>query len=221
MHDCRKRLIDMHNFGNALKELFILELPQADETLVEACIGDVTTYYAEPHRHWHNGAHVSQMLDFVFMNPAGGKSHQFLEVIFHDVIYDPKSSTNEEDSLDFMKVWLSKLYDDPQSFWPDRNWDAGILATKTHQSDNVDIQVVLDADLEILSESWDKYWSYAQAIRAEYSHVPDVDFARGRADFMEKFLEKPIYLTESMKGFEAVARQNIEREIAILREGLT
>jgi predicted metal-dependent HD superfamily phosphohydrolase len=209
----------MNHFRSTLKEFFTLDLPQADTELVAACIGDVVTYYSEPHRHWHNGNHISQMLDSVFMNPSGGKSHQYLEVIFHDVVYDPKSSTNEEDSLDFMKTWLTKLYDNPQDFWPDRNWDAGILATKTHQSDNLDIQVVLDADLEILSKSWDKYWAYAQAIRAEYSHVPDVDFARGRADFMVQFLEQPIYLTECMRGEEEAARQNIQREIEILRGG--
>ena len=207
----------MNNFRNTLKEFFDLDLPQADEALVEACMGDVVAHYSESHRHWHNGNHVSQMLDFVFMAPKGGKTHQLLDVIFHDVIYDPKSSTNEEDSLDFMKTWLTKLYDDPQDFWPDRNWDAGILATKTHQSDNLDIQVVLDADLEILSKSWDEYWAYAQAIRVEYSHVSDTDFARGRADFMEKFLEKPIYLTEFMREYEVVARENIQREIVILR----
>lgn len=201
------------NLHDNIKEFFNNNLPQTNKQLLQSCINDIVKHYAEPHRFYHNQNHISKMMESVTKHPNGNKPHQILETIFHDVIYNPKSNTNEEDSLDFMKTWLNKLYTNPQHIWPDSNWNEGILATKTHKSNNKDIQVLIDADLEILSEPWETYEIYAQAIREEYNHVTDEEFFQGRTHFLKKLLEQNIYLTQTYKQKETIAKQNILREI--------
>ncbi len=194
----------------------------------ERALRDVLDRYAEPHRHWHTLRHVSEMLAFVAAHPGGGHPAQMLDVIFHDVMYDPRSKTNEEDSYWLREEVLRQfgpLYEgapaqrrvrgvDP----PDS--DDTILATRTHRSSDPRTQVVLDADLEVLSRPWKEYRDYAARIRREYAHVSDEDFRAGRAAFMRAFLQRPaLYFTAPMQEREPLARANLAREIALLESG--
>lgn len=61
-----------------------------------ALLLELTNRHLEPHRHYHALPHVAAML-------AAGRAFplddvQTMAVWFHDAIYDPRSSTNEEDS---------------------------------------------------------------------------------------------------------------------------
>jgi predicted metal-dependent HD superfamily phosphohydrolase len=184
--------------------------------------------YNEPHRKWHNLSHIQDVYRFVAMHPQGGRARQVLDAIFHDVVYDPLSKTNEEDSYVLAQHALMAFQTpderpdfimDPEMSEFDYRKD-GILATKRHESDDPEIQVLLDADLEVLSRPWDGYWAYVQAIREEYlgAGVDPAAFDEGRPKFMRHFLEREkIYFTEFMKDNEPLARDNIRREIALAK----
>jgi len=102
--------------------------------------------------------------------------------------------------------------------YPTYDPNDAIIATRTHHSSDRQVQVVLDADLEVLSRPWEQYLAYCRAIREEYDFLPDEDFRRGRADFMEEFLRRErIYFTDFMRDREARAQRNIQREINMLR----
>ncbi|GAC1392993.1 MAG: hypothetical protein NVSMB38_18850 [Ktedonobacteraceae bacterium] len=95
-----------------------------------------------------------------------------------------------------------------------------ILSTKTHQTEesNTDYHILLDADLAILGAPALDYDSYAQAIRQEYSWVPEASYKTGRMQVLQAFLQrKRIYWTElAYVALEGQARENIQREIALL-----
>lgn len=67
----------------------------------------ITQLYSEPHRAYHNMTHVKDViasLDFLIGGldapTAEEEAILILAAFFHDVIYNPKSSTNEKDSAD-------------------------------------------------------------------------------------------------------------------------
>src|SRR5262249_31459408 len=94
-----------------------------------------------------------------------------------------------------------------------------ILATKSHQTDaDADTAVLLDADLAILGAEPAHYDRYTEAIRREYSWVPEAAYRAARASILLQFLKRPtIYRTPPLLApHEEQARENLEREIARL-----
>src|SRR5208283_3893691 len=95
-----------------------------------------------------------------------------------------------------------------------------ILQTKTHSAadEDIDGQVLLDADLAILGTPEAEYDRYTAAIRQEYSWVSESDYRSGRKAILERFLQRErIYRTASMhQKLEASARRNLQREIEAL-----
>jgi len=87
-------------------------------------LAKVEALYNEPHRAYHNMMHVEDVLaslDFLMAADAQPKeeSNTFSEkdfsittlaAFFHDVIYNPKSSTNEKDSAELFLEFASELY---------------------------------------------------------------------------------------------------------------
>ena len=68
--------------------------------------------YSEPHRCYHNLAHIEDCLgEFdrakqLATDPAAVE----LAIWFHDAVYDPRAADNEERSAELAKDWLSDLH---------------------------------------------------------------------------------------------------------------
>ncbi|WP_336661023.1 DUF4031 domain-containing protein [Leucobacter sp. USHLN153] len=79
--------------------------------------------------------------------------------------------------------------------------------------------LLLDADIWIFASLPKRYAEYAAAVRAEYAHVPDADFAVARASILEAYLARPhLYRTPAARAlWETRARANVSREISELR----
>ena len=103
------------------------------------------SHYSEPHRRYHNLAHIEaclQWLDRVRDHAKDSPSMEFA-IWFHDVIYDTHSSTNEQDSADLAQRTLIP----PANVDRVRNL---ILATG-HQADaEGDAALLCDIDLATL-----------------------------------------------------------------------
>ncbi|PVD23642.1 hypothetical protein C0Q70_16915 [Pomacea canaliculata] len=136
------------------------------------------------------------------------------------IIYDPKSSTNEKDSIEVFKQFSAETSIAPEL--SDRVVQL-ITATITHQTDNnlqdTDMDFFLDFDMAVLGQPEKEYRAYAGAIRKEYSHVEDRLYSSGRAQVLQTFLERPnIFATLPFREmFEAQARENLKQEIEDLR----
>jgi predicted metal-dependent HD superfamily phosphohydrolase len=140
--------------------------------------------------------------------------------IFHDAVYDPRSTTNEPDSAVLAVGALTR------AGWSNERVSVVgelIMCTahhpgRAHAALSVDQQVLVDADLSILGSSPAEYTTYAVAVRAEFAHVTDRDWAVGRSSFLRGVLAEPaIFHTDAMRSQrEKRARANIGAELATL-----
>lgn len=175
--------------------------------------------YAEPHRRYHNTAHLAEVLDRVdeLRGYASFADLVRLAAWFHDAIYDPLRSDNEERSASLAEETLAELGVRRQLYLEVSRL---VRATRAHDPAAADRngQVLCDADLAVLAWPQSAYDDYARAIRAEYAHVPTADFRTGRARILGALLDRPtIYATPPGRArWEAPARANLARELAEL-----
>lgn len=181
----------------------------ADDATARAWWREVEAHYAEPHRRYHTLEHIRELLALL---PEAGEE-VLAAVWFHDLIYDRRGA-NEERSADVAHEALIDLR------FPRAGVDRVtkmILATRDHDPGDLpeDARLFLDADLAILGSPPERYREYAEAIRFEYSWVPDDVFRAARDGVLRGFLAKPfLYRTDAMRQrFEDQARDNIAWEL--------
>jgi predicted metal-dependent HD superfamily phosphohydrolase len=182
-------------------------------SLADEMFEDICQHYAGPGRFYHTLDHIGAMLETVdgLATFARNLNAVKLAVWLHDVIYDSRASDNEDRSAELAERLCEKL-----SIPEGRVVASLILKTKAHDAgDDVDAQVLLDADLAILGASEAVYRTYAQQIRQEYQWVPEPDFRMGRRQVLQRFLTRPT-IFRLLAHLEENARRNIAAEIARL-----
>jgi predicted metal-dependent HD superfamily phosphohydrolase len=178
----------------------------------------VEASYTDRKRHYHTMSHLVElhkMLSEVKQQIVAWDAI-ILAIAWHDVIYNPLRSDNEERSANFSEVWLQKI-EAPVSLT--QMVCHHIMATQKHvYTENADTNLFIDADIAILGAPESKYADYAAAIRKEYAIYPDMIYKPGRIKVLRQFLELPdIYKTSHFhQRFEAQARKNIEAELVQL-----
>ncbi len=171
--------------------------------------------YSGPHRHYHTLEHLGEMFRVVGRLTgviADMPAVQFA-VWYHDAVYDPKATDNEERSADWAEADLKSWGIAASTRAAVRTL---ILATK-HTADMPDTPdaAFLDADLAILGAAEARYARYAADIRREYGWVPENQYRVGRRAVLEGFLKRErIYRTAVMfEEGEESARRNLMAEI--------
>jgi predicted metal-dependent HD superfamily phosphohydrolase len=184
---------------------------------VYAVFDQLVQAYTEPHRHYHTLEHIGEMLK-ISGKLGRGLPHPVelsLAVWYHDVVYDPRSKTNEEDSAAVAEQQLTLLGVEPYQ----RNIVMELILVTKHNagmtSPLAEVDVLLDADLAILGASEQRYARYAADIRKEYAWVPDDEYRVARRGVLEGFLKRPaIYRTPwLLTEGEARARANMLAEV--------
>jgi predicted metal-dependent HD superfamily phosphohydrolase len=176
--------------------------------------------YAEPHRCYHTVEHVNEVLKVAgkLADAATDPAAVQLAVWFHDAVYDPWTSDNEERSATLAGDLLRPLGVPEATL---RHVAAMIRATAHTAAGEVDADtaVLLDADLAILGAEERRYARYAADIRREYTWVEESAYRAGRTKILQSFLDRPrIYRTERMHAVaERPARRNLRAEIQQLR----
>ncbi|HEX2909335.1 MAG TPA: hypothetical protein VH186_00910 [Chloroflexia bacterium] len=181
--------------------------------------GELEAAYSQAGRYYHNLQHIRHVLETLdnLKSMANNYPAIALAAWFHDFIYDPKASDNEEKSAEYASKALLKtgfpleVVNEAASL---------ILCTKTHRiaASDLDGAMLLDADLAILGANAQAYAQYQQAIRQEYGWLPDETYRAGRSKVLASFLERPrIYHTAPLfEKLEKQARLNLKAEIAAL-----
>lgn len=181
---------------------------------------DLRAAYAEPQRHYHTLAHIAACLACfdglrdLCREPLAVE----MALWFHDAVHQPREGGNEARSA----AWAHRtaLAAGLPTAFADRV--AGLVAATAHAvapGDDVDTQVVIDADLAILAAEPEAFADYEAAIRREYEWVPAEVFADKRGEILAGFLARPtIFSTGRMRAAgEAAARRNLAASIARLR----
>lgn len=178
----------------------------------------LTRAYAEPQRHYHNQQHIAECLaEFdgarhLTQQPAVVE----LALWFHDAVYDPKASDNEEQSAAMARLCLetsgaSRLAVTVSDL---------VMATKAHSIEaGPDAALMVDVDLSILGQGEQRFAEYEAQVREEYRWVPKLIFNSKRAEILERFLARSrIYATDFFATkYEQQARRNLESSIRLLK----
>ena len=219
--DARRRLRDA--WHRALRALGADPVAQDTE--------DLLARWSEPHRTYHDVVHADAVVDAVRrLAPGAGLSGRgtavaLLAAATHDVVHDGRAGEDEEASA----RWLAAA--GSRAGVPRVDLDqavAAVRATARHTSDpdgegvpDAVTAVVLDADLEVLAAPAPAYDAYVARVRAEYAHVGQDDWRRGRTAVLRGLLVRErLFLVDEEPalgpGREAVARANLSRELGAL-----
>lgn len=144
----------------------------------------IIDHHSEPHRYYHTLRHIGLMLGQIPPDHALAPE-MAAATLFHDIIYQPTRSDNEEQSLAMFESVAG-------TFAPPHALDrplvcAMIMATKSHHfreegsCGDEAVNLLLKADLSILWHADpDVYAWYAAGVRKEYAFVPEDRFRAAR-----------------------------------------
>jgi predicted metal-dependent HD superfamily phosphohydrolase len=189
----------------------------AHEGGVEA-FGTLAAAYAEPARAYHNANHIQDCLTELDRTRAQADQPDEVEAAlwFHDAIYVPGASDNEDRSARLAHAVLSTAGVPPARAQRIAEF---ILATRhvTIPEDR-DARYLCDIDLSILGRTPAEFEEYERQIRSEYGWVPEPAYRGGRSELLAGFLRRQsIFQTQTFRRrYEAQARRNLERKLAEL-----
>ncbi len=164
--------------------------------------GDVTYYttvistqYDEPARFYHNKNHLVDLftkLDTLTMD-ADVALQQLMKqnkkvltyaVFFHDIVYNPKKTDNEEKSVHQWQSYALSLSLKREMI---KQVSELIQATKNHTepTSNPLTALFLDLDLSILGSHPEAFAAYDAAIAQEYNYLDPVVYRQKRKTFLQ------------------------------------
>lgn len=176
---------------------------------------ELVAAYSESHRHYHAVQHIDDCLvQFDGAAAIAKEPHEVeLALWFHDAVYEPASSSNEHESAERARAFMSSFGA------PDERTDRvcrHILATR-HDADPIsgDTALVVDVDLSILGRERGEFERYERDVREEYRWIPASIYRRKRIEILRSFLNRSaIYATEHFRSrYETTARENLEWSI--------
>ncbi len=177
--------------------------------------GELVAAYSAPGRYYHGLEHILDCLDKLYAIDSISRADKFIlsqAIWWHDVVYDPTRSDNEEQSALLAEKSVS----------PSAAEEIGrlIRLTKAHDVAAEDYlgAIMISIDLSILGADGHAYDAYRDAIRREYAHVPEQDYRAGRAQVLRRFLGRAVIYPYApfAKKYDRRARENLIREIAFL-----
>ncbi|MFE1247069.1 hypothetical protein [Streptomyces sp. NPDC058735] len=175
--------------------------------------------WREPQRRYHTVEHLAAVLDRVdlLQEHAHDPDVVRLAAWFHDAVYLPDRSENEERSARLAERALAEA-GVPGAKTADVARLVRLTVTHDPADDDPDGQVLCDADLAVLASPPSAYAAYTAAVREEYHFVPDEAFREGRAAVLRQLLELPrLFRTPyGSEHWEATARYNLAAELEML-----
>ena len=168
--------------------------------------------HAEPHRFYHDAAHVGLLwLRHLMHGGDPADRDMALAILFHDAVYEPMARDNEARS-----AYLFGTLVPGGSDWV----RAAIRATAdhvTHAGGDCRIRWLLDLDLTPLAELPEVFARNTALLRREYAAVQEADWRVGRRRLLEGFAATDrLFSTRLGTIYEAPARTNLAAEITAL-----
>ncbi len=176
--------------------------------------------YNTPKRYYHNLTHVRDLLceyekiKSMLKNPL----EVYFAIIFHDIIYDFDSNTNEKDSADFAIKYLKENLLSPTKIDYDIIHKL-ITLTSSHDTNHLkkdkltnDEKLFLDMDLGTLASCTERLLEYEEGIKKEFISIfPENEYKKQRLDFLNKILSREIYLSDYYsERSEISSKENIK-----------
>lgn len=175
--------------------------------------------WAEPQRRYHTTDHLLAVLDHVDALAEHAKDPDAVRLAawFHDAVYKPDRSENEERSAQLAIRALR------EAGLPEERIARVVRLVRVTVEHHPlpgdrDGEVLCDADLAVLGGTPEQYTAYAAAVREEYAFVPEELFRQGRAVILHQLLALPaLYRTPAARvRFADRARANLLAELSAL-----
>ncbi|MFV0135182.1 hypothetical protein ACLGIH_18515 [Streptomyces sp. HMX87] len=175
--------------------------------------------WQEPQRRYHTLAHLTAVLDHVdlLQEHAADPDAVRLAAWFHDAVYLPDRSENEERSARLAERALPEA-----GVARETTAEVARLVrlTVSHDpaGDDRNGQVLCDADLAILAAPPSAYAAYTAAVREEYHFVPNDAFRAGRSAVLRRLLDLPrlFHTPYGQREWEPTTRYNLTAELEML-----
>lgn len=180
---------------------------------------DLLRRWSEPQRRYHTTAHLAAVLDHVdtLRTHAEDPAAVRLAAWFHDAVYLPDRSENEERSARLAVRALTEA-GVPEARTAEVARLVRLTVTHAPEPGDRDGAVLCDADLAILASPPEAYAAYTAEVREEYAFVPEGAFRTGRADVLRQLLALPRLFSTPHGGeaWEDPARRNLRAELDLL-----
>jgi len=163
---------------------------------VKADINMLLDMWNESHRKYHNLEHLEDLSEMITKDHLNHKidnkvfEELMLTALFHDIVYNPIATDNEEKSAEFF-----------HSLCMEKNNDSiikikeAILDTKTHTGTN-DLSILFNKyDMNIVERNYENLLTWEEKIRNEYSMVDNKTYKEKRIKFLESIMDE--YLLNS------------------------
>ncbi len=188
--------------------------------LPERIASHLATVYASGARAYHDLSHVVEVFErYRWVETWRDPSSVALALLFHDAIYDAKTSTSEARSAELLGHMVRDTELEPLG----ERAKALVRLTAAHGTTRPgdvddDAAAFLDCDLAIIAAAPARYDAYETAIAAEYAHIPGPVYRHGRRRFLARLASRDrIFLTDRFHdAYDAAARANLRRAIASL-----
>ncbi|MFJ6079381.1 DUF4031 domain-containing protein [Pseudarthrobacter sp. NPDC092419] len=183
----------------------------------DALFLDLLDRWSEEHRHYHGCTHLLSVLESLDLltDPADPPRTVLLAAWFHDAVYRGIAGQDEEESARLAEERLTA-----EGLPEDEVAEVARLVrlTSDHRPDpgDDDGALLCDADLSVLGGEPDEYARYVAAVRKDYAHIGDANFASGRATVVRRLLDlDPLFHTARARDlWRAAARRNLNGELA-------
>ena len=164
---------------------------------IKCDIKTILSMWNESHRSYHNLNHLNDLISQINENKSKYSEKEYdkliLTALFHDIVYDPTSQTNEEDSANFL---IECAVDKKNSDILDVK--QMILDTKTHNSTTNLSESFNKYDMNIVERDFDQLLEWERGISEEYSIYSKEEYKMGRLKFLESILDKYTHNTENL-----------------------
>ena len=187
-----------------------LGLPESSETFLA-----LSKAYQEPHRHYHTQAHIRDCLEKFDLLRDQAQHPEAIEMAlwFHDAVYDPYRSDNEQKSAD----WATRFLRDAKAPGDFVEQVSNLILATRHAIVPTDSNtaILIDVDLSILGADTARYDEFEAEIRREYRWVPLFLYRKKRAAILQSFLQRPrIFASDLFHArYESLARRNLRAAI--------
>jgi predicted metal-dependent HD superfamily phosphohydrolase len=186
--------------------------------------GRLVAAYGEERRTYHDLRHLTEVLDRLDELHAAGTPFDPVAVRlaawFHDAVHEGRPGDEERSAR-----WAEEALAEAGLEAPLVAEVARLVRMTEHHDpapDDLGGAALSDADLAILASPPERYADYVAAVRLEYAHVPDREFAIGRTAVLTELLTSaPLFRTDHGHAhWEATARRNVEADLRALAERL-
>ena len=145
---------------------------------------EIISRYNEAHRYYHTIEHIQDVLNKLKEKGLEKNDELFLAAVFHDIVYNPKSNTNEEDSAD---LFLSESKNSSLNGEQKEHIKQLILDTKSHKPTVKFSEKFIAIDLSVFDGNLGQLIKYEKKIFKEFQFVDYKTYKTKRIEVLNQF----------------------------------